>query len=58
VREIIEDKKHPQRLRAAELAIERDGRIGQVITKPEDDGLITYEQLEIIVRKRQAKEGG
>ena len=38
-------------------AAQNGGRIGQLVTKSDDDGLITYEQLEIIVNKRREQRG-
>ena len=50
--DIVDDKNHPQRLAAAREILERDGRIG-VATLGDDHGLITYEQLEILIRARR-----
>lgn len=51
--DIVRDKAHPQRLAAAREILERDGRIG-VATIGDEQGLITYEQLEILIRARRA----
>ena len=42
---------------AVKEVLDRDGRIGQAVTKSEDDGLITFEQLEIIVKRRRELRG-
>ena len=54
--EILSDKKHPHRMAAIKEILERDGRIGQAVAKAADDGLITYEQLEMIVRRRKQQQ--
>jgi hypothetical protein len=55
--EILEDPRHPHRMAAIKEILERDGHIGQAVTNSEDDGLITFEQLEIIVKKRRELRG-
>jgi hypothetical protein len=55
--EILSDPKHPHRMAAIKEILERDGRIGQAVAKAADDGLITYEQLEMIVRRRRELRG-
>jgi hypothetical protein len=54
--EILSDQKHPHRMAAIKEILERDGRIGQAVAKAADDGLITYEQLEMIVRRRKQQQ--
>jgi hypothetical protein len=56
LQEILEDPKHPHRMAAVKEILERDGRIGQAVAKAADDGLITYEQLEMIVRRREQQQ--
>ncbi len=50
--QIVKDKKHPQRLAAAREILGRDGRIGETGLDNEG-GLITLEQLEILIRSRR-----
>jgi hypothetical protein len=51
LQEILSDPKHPHRMAAVKEVLERDGRIGAEAVKAAEDAGITFEQLEVIVRR-------
>ena len=54
--EILSDPKHPHRMAAIKEILERDGRIGQDVAKAAEGVGITFEQLEMIARRRKQQQ--